>query len=142
MPFTVEQKLLQHYKSVFESLKVQHLRDRVFYCLCRYEGTIRAQFFGHTHSDEFAVFYKNANYSQRVTNMYYVAPSVTTYPVSSSKFAANPAYRIYIIDGDYTNSTRRVLNHETYFLNLTEANAKNITQWRLEYDAKVNHFNV
>lgn len=23
----------------------------------RYEGTIKAQFFGHTHADEFAVFY-------------------------------------------------------------------------------------
>lgn len=69
--------------------------------------------------------------------MYYVGPSVTTYPTKSDMNAANPAYRIYVIDGNYTNSTWRVLNHETYFLNLTEANKSNITKWELEYDAKV-----
>lgn len=92
------------------------------------------QFFGHTHSDEFAVFYENENYTQRAFSMYYVGPSVTTY---SNR---NPAYRIYTIDGNYSNSTWRVLNHETYYLNLSKANANknNLTEWEFEYDAKVN----
>ncbi|RVE63904.1 hypothetical protein OJAV_G00140930 [Oryzias javanicus] len=34
----------------------------------------------------------------------------------------NPGYRVYIVDGNYSGSSRLVLDHETYILNLTEAN--------------------
>ncbi|XP_060532575.1 sphingomyelin phosphodiesterase-like isoform X2 [Cylas formicarius] len=65
----------------------------------RYEYTIVAQFYGHSHHDEFEVFYDTAEYS-RPTNVAYLGPSVTTY----ENF--NPAYRIYYIDGDYNGTTR------------------------------------
>lgn len=65
----------------------------------RYESTIAAQFFGHTHFDEFELFYDRNDLS-RVTNIAYVGPSVTPY------YDLNPGYRIYYIDGDHTATTR------------------------------------
>ncbi|XP_069748409.1 sphingomyelin phosphodiesterase isoform X2 [Narcine bancroftii] len=44
----------------------------------RYEGTIAAQFFGHTHVDEFEVFY-DADTLSRPLSVAFIAPSVTTY---------------------------------------------------------------
>lgn len=50
-----------------------------FFCLfCRYEGTITGQFFGHTHVDEFQVFYDEETMT-RPLSIAYIAPSVTTY---------------------------------------------------------------
>lgn len=37
-------------------------------------------------------------------------------------FTSFSGYRIYYVDGNYKNSSRLVLDHETYILNLTEAN--------------------
>lgn len=44
----------------------------------RFEGTIAAQFFGHTHLDEFELFYDEETLSRPVS-IAFVAPSVTTY---------------------------------------------------------------
>ena len=49
-----------------------------------------AQFFGHTHFDEFEVFYDTEDIS-RPTNIAYIGPSVTPY------YDLNPGYRIYYI---------------------------------------------
>lgn len=67
----------------------------------RYENTIAAQYFGHTHFDEFEVFYDTEDIS-RATNIAYIGPSVTPY------YNLNPGYRIYYVDGDHDQSTRRV----------------------------------
>lgn len=102
----------------------------------RYESTIAAQFFGHTHQDEFELFYDDtANDtaggefgSLRATNIAYVSPSATTF------CGVNPGYRyvtcsLHIsitLDCDriYTLDAKsfEVLDHETYFANLTQAN--------------------
>ena len=55
----------------------------------RFNNTISAQFFGHTHFDEFQVFFNQTT----PINMAYLAPSET------SLDGLNPAYRIYTIDG-------------------------------------------
>ncbi|XP_068122580.1 sphingomyelin phosphodiesterase [Hyperolius riggenbachi] len=96
----------------------------------RYEGTIAAQFFGHTHLDEFEIFYDEETLS-RPLSVAYIAPSVTTF------IDLNPGYRVYHIDGDYTNSSYVVLDHETYILNLTEANKreKEEPRWTFLYSA-------
>ncbi|CAD5118656.1 DgyrCDS7344 [Dimorphilus gyrociliatus] len=60
----------------------------------------------------------------------YVSPSVTTYP------NLNPGYRVYTVDGVRINSTFHVLDHETYYLDLDEANRTNIPNWKKEYSAK------
>lgn len=44
----------------------------------RYESTITGQFFGHTHLDEFQMFYDEETMS-RPLGVAFIAPSVTTY---------------------------------------------------------------
>lgn len=65
----------------------------------RYETTITAQFFGHTHFDEFELFYDTENLG-RAVSVAYIGPSVTPY------VNLNPGYRIYYIDGDHDHTTR------------------------------------
>lgn len=67
--------------------------------ISRYESTITAQFFGHTHYDEFEVFYDPHDLG-RATSIAYIGPSVTPY------YDVNPGYRIYYVDGDHDTTTR------------------------------------
>ncbi|XP_050724934.1 sphingomyelin phosphodiesterase-like [Eriocheir sinensis] len=92
----------------------------------RYENIIRGQFFGHTHYDEFEVFHDG----ERPIGVAYIAPSQTPW------YDLNPAYRIYYIDGDRTDSTRTVLDHETYIMNLTEAHETGAARWYQLYSAR------
>ena len=62
----------------------------------RFRNIISAQFFGHTHFDEFEIFFGENEVNERVpTNMAYIAPSQTSID------DLNPAYRIFMIDGKY-----------------------------------------
>ncbi|CAL1300121.1 unnamed protein product [Larinioides sclopetarius] len=67
----------------------------------RYESTVTGQFFGHTHSDEFELFYDKTSQKPRASNIVYIGPSVTTYD------GFNPGYRIYTVDGNYPQSSRQ-----------------------------------
>ncbi|KAI1724453.1 calcineurin-like phosphoesterase domain-containing protein [Ditylenchus destructor] len=97
----------------------------------RFEKTIKAQFFGHVHTDAFTVFYENMDdFHSRPTSVLYMAPSVTTFE------HLNPAYRIYTIDGNYRDSSYEVLDFETYFLNLTATKDTDQPKWELLYKAK------
>lgn len=100
-----------------------------YHIVNRYESTVTGQFFGHTHVDEFQMFYDEATMS-RPLGVAFIAPSVTTY------INLNPGYRVYYVDGNYTTSSRMVLDHETYILNLTEANQKPGTVGIPEKDPK------
>lgn len=96
----------------------------------RYENTLAGQFFGHTHVDEFEVFYDEETLS-RPLSVAFLAPSATTY------IGLNPGYRVYQIDGNYSGSSHVVLDHETYILNLTQANEVGATpRWQLLYRAR------
>ncbi|XP_069002445.1 sphingomyelin phosphodiesterase [Embiotoca jacksoni] len=86
-----------------------------YHIINRYESTVTGQFFGHTHMDEFQMFYDEATMT-RPLGVAFIAPSVTTY------VNLNPGYRVYYVDGNYRGSSRLVLDHETYILNLTEVN--------------------
>ncbi|XP_048860802.1 sphingomyelin phosphodiesterase [Brienomyrus brachyistius] len=86
-----------------------------YHIVNRYEGTIAGQFFGHTHMDEFQMFYDEETLTRPV-GVAFIAPSATTY------INLNPGYRVYYVDGHYPGSSRFVLDHETYILNLTEVN--------------------
>ncbi|CAL8364705.1 unnamed protein product [Lota lota] len=88
-----------------------------YHILNRYESTITGQFFGHTHVDEFQMFYDEETMTRPV-GVAFIAPSATTY------INLNPGYRVYFVDGNYKGSSRLVLDHETYILNLTEVNHK------------------
>ena len=65
----------------------------------RYESTIVGQFYGHTHYDEFALFYDPKTDLKRPTSVAYVAPSV------EAANSGNNGYRVYVIDGERLNST-------------------------------------
>ncbi|XP_016095597.1 sphingomyelin phosphodiesterase [Sinocyclocheilus grahami] len=86
-----------------------------YHIVNRYESTITGQFFGHTHVDEFQMFYDEDTLT-RPLSVAFIAPSVTTY------VNLNPGYRVYYVDGNYPGSNRMVLDHETFILNLTLAN--------------------
>lgn len=50
----------------------------MFLSVSRYEGTVTGQFFGHTHMDEFQMFYDEATMT-RAVGVAFIAPSITTY---------------------------------------------------------------
>lgn len=102
------------------------------------------------------MFYDEETLSRPVS-VAFVAPSVTTYinlnPGESSPRAAasrpgprrpaggdsllSPGYRVYQLDGDYPGSSHMVLDHETFILNLTEANAPGAEpRWQPLYRAR------
>jgi len=64
----------------------------------RYESTIVEQFFGHTHSMQYEMFYDEATFTRPISTLY-MPGSITTYSF------LNPGYRIYEIDGNYQGST-------------------------------------
>lgn len=76
-----------------------HVIMYFFHLNSRYEAIIMAQFFGHTHADEYEVFYDTKNIS-RAINIAYIAPSLTPWEY------VNPGYRIYYVDGDHPKTTR------------------------------------
>ncbi|KAH6927920.1 hypothetical protein HPB50_009963 [Hyalomma asiaticum] len=89
----------------------------------RFSDTVVGQFYGHTHYDEAIVYYTSVDRS-RPFGLAFIAPSVTTYTF------LNPAYRIYEVDSE----SKLVTRHETYFMNVTEANQDGgEPRWRLEY---------
>ncbi|CAH4031126.1 sphingomyelin phosphodiesterase isoform X2 [Pieris brassicae] len=104
--------------------------SRNYYAIInRYESTITAQFFGHTHFDEFEVFY-DPNDLGRATSVAYVGPSVSPY------YDLNLGYRIYYVDGDHDATTRLVVDHETWIMNLKEANLFGYPIWYKLYSAR------
>lgn len=114
-----------------------------------------AQFYGHTHNEEFKVFYDQAN-ATRPINVAFIAGSMTSFTDLS------PSYRVYTIDGERPDSSwvvkhfrplqliknvlnahnfryQRVLDYSTWMMNLTLANLKGPThlpEWFELYQAK------
>lgn len=104
--------------------------------ISRFSGTIAGQFYGHTHRDEFQMFYSavpgtpetsfKENYGSPI-HVAYVGPSLTPYRM------VDPAFRVYEID----KNTGRILNHRTYSFDLDAANRPGGSpQWRELYNAK------
>ncbi|EDW77128.2 uncharacterized protein Dwil_GK22200 [Drosophila willistoni] len=104
--------------------------SRNFYkIISRYESTITAQFYGHTHYDEFEMFYDphDLNHPNSIA---YIGPSVSPY------YDLNPGYRIYYVDGDHDSTTRLVIDHESWIMNLKEANLYGYPIWYKLYTAR------
>uniref|UniRef100_A0A914XPI5 Sphingomyelin phosphodiesterase n=1 Tax=Plectus sambesii TaxID=2011161 RepID=A0A914XPI5_9BILA len=97
----------------------------------RFENTIAGQFFGHTHTDQFEVYYENSDPNGRPFHFNWISPSVTTVGY------LQPSYRVYTIDGNYPGSSWTVLDAETYSTNVTDANLKGTDPvWTLEYNTR------
>ena len=115
------------------------------FCVCRYEGTIAGQFFGHSHYDEFEILYDTVNTSRAIRCIQQITwPSVSDFIISAlgpsitPYQSNNPSYRIYEIEGLHNNlTTFQLIEHHTYFADLAEANANNNLNWQYEYGAKV-----
>ncbi|CAG2108413.1 unnamed protein product [Medioppia subpectinata] len=93
----------------------------------RFSHTITAQFFGHTHADEFRVLYSNHNYSKPI-GFEILSPSVTTFQTF------NPSYRIITVtqnDIVITNSMSRYDDFESQCLvnGIASMNGNHLVQY-------------
>lgn len=90
----------------------------------RFYETILAQYYGHTHRDEYRLFYSPGHHEVPI-GLAYIGPSITPFTEN------NPAYRLY-----YMEDSGILNDHETFYFNLTEANHNNRgPQWKHEYRA-------
>ncbi|KAK6619763.1 hypothetical protein RUM43_012528 [Polyplax serrata] len=97
--------------------------------ISRYENTVTAQFYGHTHTDEIDIYYDSET-KQRPVSVGYIGPSVTTF------VDGNPAYRIYTIDGDHKDSSYDVVDFEGWIMDLEKSNRDEVAHWKKLYSAK------
>ncbi|XP_018009494.1 sphingomyelin phosphodiesterase [Hyalella azteca] len=95
----------------------------------RYEGVIAGIFYGHTHNDQFQMFFDYDNPSRPI-EVGFVAQSQTTYS------DLNSGYKIYTIDGGHENSTYTVLDHENWYFDLDRANFEMVPTFEILYSAK------
>lgn len=93
----------------------------------RYEATIAAIFYGHTHKDEFEIAY--SDYSspspETAVMMSYIAPALT--PTSG-----NPTFRVYSVDP----TTFGVLDFTVYIANITSPTYQDGPTWYKYYSVK------
>ncbi|KAG0213344.1 hypothetical protein BGX28_004682 [Mortierella sp. GBA30] len=92
---------------------------------------IAEQFFGHTHRDEFALYYgPGAKSSQNAISTAWIGPSVTPFT------DLNPGFRVYKVD----SKTWNVFDSKTYVADLTQAASWDASgsspNWHLEYSAR------
>lgn len=99
----------------------------------RFENTIVAQYFGHSHKDEFLVFVENSTITaaqKRAFGIAYIGPSVTPYSFM------NYGFRVYLMNA----RTNYLVDSFTNIFNLTRANmlphSDAYPLWYLEYNAK------
>jgi len=93
----------------------------------RFDATIAAVFFGHTHKDEFEIAYSdytNQNFST-ATMVGYIAPALT--PTSG-----NPTFRVYSVDPE----TFGILDFSVYYANLSSPTYQDGPTWELLYSVK------
>ncbi|EEB20401.1 sphingomyelin phosphodiesterase, putative [Pediculus humanus corporis] len=97
--------------------------------ISRFENTVTAQFYGHTHWDEIEIYYDSET-SKRPISVGYVGPSLTTFAYG------NPGYRIYTIDGDHNETFYDVVDYECWIMNLKKSNIQRKPIWEKLYAAK------
>ncbi|XP_054152469.1 sphingomyelin phosphodiesterase-like [Oppia nitens] len=92
----------------------------------RFSDTIVGQFFGHTHYDEFRIYYSN-NDCNKVIGFAILSPSVTSF---DALLNLNPAYRIIKC---YENGV--IQDIDTYAMDLRRANSEpdRTPDWPFEY---------
>lgn len=89
----------------------------------RFQETVLAQYYGHTHRDEFRILLSPKKKPKPIS-VAYIGPSITSFTEN------NPAYRVY-----YMDQKGYVKDHETFFFNLTEANSMAEPTWHRAYNA-------
>ncbi|XP_063595429.1 sphingomyelin phosphodiesterase-like [Penaeus indicus] len=98
--------------------------------IARYESAIRGMFFGHTHGDSWQIIYDPEDYVRPVAAAF-ISPSATT---GSHR---NPSFRVYTVDGGYSDATWTVMDAHTYNMNMTTANLEGgVPDYTLRYEAQ------
>ncbi|KAG5984681.1 hypothetical protein E4U55_003762 [Claviceps digitariae] len=98
--------------------------------MTRYNRTVTAMFFGHTHMDQYQINYAAGRYRTADTAlvMSFIAPSLTP----SNGF---PAFRVYTVDED----SHTVLDATTYFANMTDPAYQVDPMWEELYSIKTEY---
>lgn len=93
----------------------------------RYDATIAATFYGHTHKDQFEIAYSDysAQSASTATMVSYVAPALT--PTSG-----NPTFRVYDVDP----VTFAVLDYTVYYTDVTSPSYQTNPVWQKLYSVK------
>lgn len=93
----------------------------------RFDATISAVFYGHTHQDEFEIAYSTpASPSASTANMVsYIAPALT--PTSG-----NPSFRVYSVDP----VTFAILDYTVYYTNISSPTYQDGPVWEKLYSVK------
>lgn len=106
---------------------IREVHNERLVAICRkYSHVINGHFYGHTHRDSIMVLLDQQG---KPVNSLFVAPAVTPIRNILEPYSNNPAFRMYLYDSqDFT-----MLDIWQYYLNLTEANEKQKSDWRLEY---------
>lgn len=93
----------------------------------RYEATIAACFYGHTHKDEFEIAYSDNSKPSfdTATMVSYIAPALT--PSSG-----NPTFRVYSVDP----VTFGILDFTVYIANMSSSTYQTEPVWEKYYSAK------
>jgi len=93
----------------------------------RFDATIAAVFYGHTHQDEFEIAYSTpASPSAATANMVsYIAPALT--PTSG-----NPSFRVYSVDP----ITFAILDYTVYYTNISSPTYQSGPVWEKLYSVK------
>ncbi|KAF9584348.1 hypothetical protein BGW38_006781 [Lunasporangiospora selenospora] len=111
---------------------LQNWSAQYYQVIQRYSPHVIAeQFYGHSHYDEFALFYSSSSKNaQSALSTAWIGPSVTPYT------DINPGFRVYKVDTKSWN----VFDSETYIADLNQANNWDATNsgpnWHLEYSAR------
>ncbi|KAI0218479.1 hypothetical protein L0F63_005459, partial [Massospora cicadina] len=103
--------------------------DQFHQIVNRYHHIISGQFYGHTHLDQFQLFYRSQaeKAKDNAIGVAYIGPSVTTFE------HLNPGFRIYEVEPE----TFQIYDALTYFTDLGSV-FKSGTRpvWQLEYSAR------
>ncbi|KAH8776915.1 Metallo-dependent phosphatase-like protein, partial [Hyaloscypha finlandica] len=93
----------------------------------RFDATISATFYGHTHQDEFEIAYSTpaAPTSETAVMVSYIAPALT--PTSG-----NPTFRVYSVDP----VTFAILDYTVYYTNISSPTYQSGPVWEKLYSVK------
>ncbi|MEE6475574.1 hypothetical protein FKM82_010802 [Ascaphus truei] len=104
----------------------EYFNERLVKIFRKYCDVIAGQFYGHTHRDSIMVLLDEKD---NPVGSVFVAPAVTPIKSLSEMDSNNPGFRLY----QYDTNDYKLLDLLHYYLNLTEANLKKESLWKLEY---------
>ncbi|AWP20405.1 putative acid sphingomyelinase-like phosphodiesterase 3a [Scophthalmus maximus] len=100
--------------------------ERLVSIFRKHSHVVAGHFYGHTHRDSIMVLLDQKG---KPLNSLFVSPALTPIKHVLEPYSNNPAFRMYL----YNAKDYAMLDIWQYYLNLTEANERQRSDWRLEY---------